>query len=99
MLRYRPAWERREDLCGETLGRGGEGVQTDVQDQISESLAHLQGEKPLLWNSKDRMTELELRSCVAVVKLLSLSVSGEAARVQPRLSLFFFVYDQLNYSY
>lgn len=39
MLRYGPAWERREDLCGETLGRGGVGVQTDVQDQISESLA------------------------------------------------------------
>ena len=47
-------------------------MQTDMQDQSSESLAHLKGEKLPLWNSKDRMTELELRNHVAMVRLLSL---------------------------
>lgn len=81
---------------GRHWGRSGEGVQTAVLGQNSESLARLKGEKLPLWN-KDRMTELELRSSVAMVRLLH-SGPGEAAGVQPRLLLCFFVYEQLNYS-
>lgn len=74
---------------GKPWGRGEEGVQIDAQDQNSESLARLKGEKLPLWN-KDRMTELELRSSVAMVRLLH-SGPGEAARVHSHICCCFFV--------
>lgn len=67
-----------------------------MQNQNSESLARLKGEKLPLWN-KDRMTELELRSSVAMVRLLH-SGPGEAVGVHSHVCYSFFVCEQLNYS-